>query len=257
MCCTRFLNRGLYFLITMMALASCTSKKELVYLQSPNKETVMSSVTAPTIAPYEIQIGDRLYISVTSIDPETNAIFNGQSYNSLTSEISVDLVSYQVQENGTVTYPFVGAVSVVGKPLSMVQQELKAKVQKVAPQASVVVKLVNRSITVLGEVKQPGRYTVFKDQMTVFEALGFAGDITDFGSRTNVKIIRKNGDKQKIWIVDLTQEELLASSDLIIQPSDIVYVEPGSKVYGKKTFSVSLMISVISTFIALYATFIK
>ncbi|QZE12895.1 polysaccharide export protein [Halosquirtibacter laminarini] len=255
--CFRCVKHLFFLLVLLVSVVSCTTKKELVYLQHVNEDATSAEVKAPELTPYRIKEGDRLYIKVTSIDPETNLVFNTQSYNSMTSETSIDIVAYEVSGDGTITYPFVGDVKVENKTLIEVQSEMEEKVKKVAPQSSVVVKLVNRSITILGEVRSPGRYTVFKDQMTVFEALGFAGDITDYGSRTNVKIVRKVGNEQKVWTVDLTQEQLLANANMMVQPSDIVYVEPQSKVYGKKSFSISLALSIVSTFIALYATFLK
>lgn len=257
MYCKQYLKHILFVVVAILLFAACTSKKQLVYLQSATKDADSTQLSVPAISPYQIKVGDRIYILVSSIDPQTNAIFQSSSSNTLTSEASIDLVSYQVREDGKVNYPFIGEITVADKTLLQVQQDITQKVQALVPQASVVVKMVNRSITVLGEVRRPGRYTVFKDQMTIFEALGFAGDITDYGSRKRVKIVRKMGSEQKVWNIDLTQEQLLADAHMMVQPSDIIYVEPTSKVYGKKTFSTAIVLSAISTFVALYATFLK
>jgi polysaccharide export outer membrane protein len=131
-----------------------------------------------------------------------------------------------------------------------VREIIQKGVDKYLQSASVFVKLVNRNITVLGEVRSPGQQLMVKNQLTIFEALGTAGDITDWGNFQNVKIIREVPEGRFVGELDLTTANVIQSPYYYILPHDIVYVERREKVFGDKNVPfgqrLSLGLSVIS-----------
>ena len=185
-------------------------------------------------------------------DPTTTAFLNitGSTGGSMGGQ-NLELVTYIVDEEGNITYPRFGKIHVAGNTVDDIRGFLQEKVDQYVEGASVFVKLVNRTITVLGEVRAPGQHEMNKNQLSIFEAIGTAGDITDFGDRKDVKIIRESFTGKEVISVDLTDPNLVSSPYYYILPHDVVYVEPSSKVYGQKTMGfgagISLVFSVVST----------
>jgi polysaccharide export outer membrane protein len=128
---------------------------------------------------------------------------------------------------------------------------IQLEVDRYLEAASVFVKLVNRNITVLGEVKQPGQKLMVKNQLTIFEALGTAGDMTDYGNRQNVKLIRELPEGKHIENMDLTDPQLIFSPYYYILPHDIIYVEHETKVYGAKNLSYAAPLSITASVISI------
>ena len=156
-----------------------------------------------------------------------------------------------VDQNGDINYPQLGLVRVSGKTIQEVQQTLQEMVNNYVLNTSVHVKLVNRNITVLGEVRQPGIKPMTNSYLTIFEALGTAFDITDYGNRRNVKLIRETPEGQEVVQLDLTDPNLIYSKYYYIMPHDLIYVEPRNRIYGFKTLPYmshfSLAISLVTT----------
>jgi len=137
----------------------------------------------------------------------------------------MELITYLVDVEGKISYPQLGDIVVADKTVSEVRDIIQSKVDSYLESASVFVKLVNRNITVLGEVKAPGQKLMVKNQLTIFEALGTAGDITDYGNRLSVKLIRELPDGKHVAELNLTDPNIIYSPYYYILPHDIVYVE--------------------------------
>src|SRR5690606_37368657 len=114
-----------------------------------------------------------------------------------------------VDSQGKIAYPQLGEIVVENLTVSDVRNIIQEKINKYLESASVFVKLVNRNISVLGEVRNPGQKSMVKNQLTIFEALGTAGDITDYGNRKNVKLIRELPDGKQIIELDLTDPNII------------------------------------------------
>lgn len=228
-------------------LGSCTKKLEdLAYFHSIENETTFDDTSDSHN--YLIRPNDNLYIRIIGDDPQAIAYLNlGGIDRNFTTESSIELVSYIVSSEGIITLPFLGDVNVAGKTLSQVKKIIKEQVEKHMSNTSVVVKLVNRTITVLGEVRKPGQYRIIKNRVTIFEALGYAGDVNDYGNRKTVKLIRQEEGQKKVVVLDLTDSGLIESPYYNILPNDLVYVEPTHRVYGAKTLSFTTIFSVFST----------
>lgn len=236
--------------VLLMALASCTPHKKLVYLQHQVEESDTLMFTRPD---YLIKPGDILHIRVLTLDDESYLIFNNEESRQLGSgsgarnNISVFLHGYTVGENGKVTMPVLGGVHVAGKTIAQATQHLENLVEGYVIGATVVVKLVNFSITVLGEVRRPGNYYIYDNQFSIMDAIGLAGDMTDYGNR-NVNIVRQTADGATFATLNVTDSKAVVSEFYYLQPNDIIYVEPHRvKRLGFAQFPFGVVFSAIST----------
>lgn len=148
----------------------------------------------------------------------------------------MDLLTYLVDENGNISYPQLGEVSVEGLTLLEVRDKIQKEVDKYVLNTSVIVKLVNRTFTVLGDVNGGGLIQMPKNQYTIFEAIGAAGGVSDGGNRQKVRLIRETPEGTRIVNIDLTDDNLLSSEYFFILPNDVLYVEPNNyRVYSSRT----------------------
>lgn len=239
---------GLAFLL--MLASACTPHRKLVYLQHAAAASDTLMFTRPD---YRIKPGDILHIRVLTLDEESYLIFNNEESRQLGSgggarnNISVFLNGYTVDENGAVQMPVLGDVSVSGKTLSEATRIVEESVTEYLIGATVVVKLVNFSITVLGEVRRPGNYYLYDNQLSIMDAIGMAGDLTDYGNR-KIKIVRQTADGATFATLDITDSKAVASAFYYLQPNDIIYVEPHKvKRLGFAQFPFAVMFSAIST----------
>lgn len=237
-----------FILLIILFATSCKSTtplEEITYMHGIS--TDRTYLDGPVPDSYKIRPNDQLYINVISDDPLNSAFLNltgVQSSSSSSSQGRMELITYLVDNEGHISYPQLGEIHVSDLMLGEVQVIIQAGVDKYLQSASVVVKLVNRNITVLGEVQTPGQKLMVKNQLTIFEAIGTAGDLTDWGNRQNVKVIRELPEGKHIAELDLTTPDVLQSPYYYILPHDIVYVEHRDKVYGKKTTSYGQRLSI-------------
>lgn len=231
-------------------LSSCGIRlNELRYMNKVEPGIVFKGTPGPEN--YKIRANDQLYIKVIGDDPINTAFLNLVEAQSLSNLQNIELITFMVDRNGDINYPQLGLVRVAGKTVQEVQQSLQEMVNNYVLNTSVHVKLVNRTITVLGEVRQPGMKPMNNNFLTIFEALGTANDITDYGNRRKVKLIRETTEGQKVVELDLTDPKLIYSDYYYVMPHDLIYVEPRNKIYGYKTLPYmshfSLAISLVTT----------
>ncbi|MFD1467591.1 polysaccharide biosynthesis/export family protein [Hymenobacter caeli] len=211
-----------------MGLGGCVTQSKLPYLQGAGYST-KSPVQVVNVRPaYALQAGDVLSIRVQSVQPALSDIFNVTGPQTFTSgdPSTLYLTGYPVDDSGSITLPTVGKVKVQGLSLEQVQTLVQQKVGAYVRDANVLVKLLSFKITVLGEVRAPGRYFIYNPQATVLEALGLAGDLTEFGNRENVKLVRQTAKGSEVVLLDLTDPKLLQSPYYYLLPNDALYVEP-------------------------------
>lgn len=244
------LSHFFWLAFMVITFASCTTPlQEITYLNNIQTGTTYPGGPMPDV--YKIRSSDLLYIHVIGDDPASVAFLNlmPATFSGYSSEM--DLVTFIVDEVGDIVYPKFGRLHVAGKTVDQIREEIQIEVNKFMEDASVFVKLVNRTITVLGEVRSPGQHPMVKNQLSVFEAIGTAGDITDFGNRRAIKLIRETPAGKEVASIDLTDPDLISSPYYYVLPHDILYVEPSTKVYGRKTMpfgtGVGLVFSTIST----------
>ncbi len=224
-------NFMLLSLLAILFLASCTSYKKVPYLQNSKEWSGMEQAFA--VHEPKIQPNDLLNILVSNPDnPASSLAYNLVSPSDNTRSVTLQsqpvLHSYLVDADGNVTIPNVGKVKVGGLTISEAEQCVLAKVQSsFSSTPVVVVRFVDFKISVLGEVTAPGTFTIKNGKVTILEALALARDLTIYGQRENIKVIRENGDgKKEIAELDLNDVSLLNSPYYYLQQNDVVYVTP-------------------------------
>lgn len=247
----------LVFVVAVAFLSSCVPQKEILYLQSSSKDDSTSRFLNERGVSYKVQPGDNLYIKVvTSYDEKSSSMFNlnggTNNYAQYSSDASIYLNSYTVNENGTIEFPLVGQIDVQNLNVEEIKNKIKGILDVYNKETVLIVKLVNFNITVLGEVKNPGQYKIYQSEINIFEALSMANDLTDFSKRSDVKIIRQTKSGSEIIKVNLNSAEILSSEYYYMRPNDIVYVEPLKiKQFGFSTFPYATLFSAISTALVL------
>ena len=242
-----------------MLLSSCKTPKDIAYMQGFDQGDVQAVVSQRRIT---LQPDDKVSIVVSSKDPELARVFNlsvaqvrvGQdNVSSLTSNSQVS--AYTVSPDGNIDYPLLGSLHVAGMSRMEVAKMIEAKLLKdgYLKDPVVTVEFLNATISVLGEVNSPGEYPISRDNMTLLQALGKAGDLKITGMRKNVLVVREENGKDVAYRLDLTDtKSLMESPAYHLQQNDVVYVEPNdyakrqSVVNGNSILTPSFWISIAS-----------
>lgn len=220
-------------LIAIFLLASCQAYKKVPYLQDP--EVVGQAVQQETLYDAKIMPKDQLTVVVSCTNPELAAPFNltgagfaGMTTGNSQSASQSSQQTYLVDNEGNINFPVLGALKVGGLTKKEVEQMVMEKLKPYIKENPIVtVRMVNYKISVLGEVASPGTFTISNEKVNLLEALAMAGDMTIYGIRDNVKLIRESADgKQEIITLDLNKAETLLSPYYWLQQNDIVYVTP-------------------------------
>lgn len=228
-------NLSLQFIgigLMIMLMTGCYSSKELVYLQNNEFNSEYPTAIKNRRPEYRIQVNDVLQIDVRNPDPTTTALFsknNGEFVNGNVNPAYLYLAGYSVDEDGSINIPIVGKVKVDGLTVNEAESLVQSEIDKYLNNASAEVKLVSFKVSVLGEVRNPGYYLIYNGQANILEALAMAGDLTQFGSRDEIKLIRQTNDGSEVVMLDLTDSELMNSKYFFLLPNDVVYVEPSKE----------------------------
>jgi polysaccharide biosynthesis/export protein len=242
-------------IILLTLFSSCVTQRELEYMQDKNDN--IKAFKEAVYPDYRLKPNDELYIQVKSLDNDDASILagnrNAYDYPGAMQPYGASMISYTIDKDGYILLPVIGRILVKDKTLNETSNILKDSLKGILNQPSVSVKLVNRYISVIGEVKNPGHFSYSQDKLTIYDALGIAGDIGDYGNRETVILIRnENGQNNRIN-VNLNNSEILSSNYYYLRPNDIVYVKPmREKFWGLREFPYAVIISTITTAILLY-----
>lgn len=224
--------KKVFILLSLFLLFSCGASKDIVYFQdAPHGKEIKTEYRPITFRP-----GDKLLIFVNTRNPnianKLNLTTMSRQIGSTSSQSSSNngTLSYTIDKYGNIEMPEVGTLHVAGLTRSQVAEHVEQKLieKNLVQDAVVIVEFANLSYSILGEVKNPSRYNIDRDAVTILDAISQAGDLTIQGKRANIKVLRKEDDgTQKIYTVDLCSlEELQKSPVYYLQQNDIVYVEP-------------------------------
>ncbi len=224
----------LSFLAVLCGLASCNPEtyKKINYLQDVKQDTTMTMKVNKGII---IQPQDQLSIIVTSRDPRMATPFNLSvstfytgSELSASSGASQRITGYVVSNEGDIDFPSLGELHVAGLNRWQLQDLIKERLADsgLLKDAIVTVEFLNFKISVLGEVTAPGTYSVTGDKITILQALALARDLTIYGQRENVQVIREQNGRRQIFKMDLTRTDIFTSEAYYLQQNDVVYVTP-------------------------------
>jgi len=233
-------------IISIVVLASCVPNRKVVYVQDSDEMKVQQMDNMYFIdEPLDnlIRQGDELYIKVTSAD-ESQTNFN-QDRQTISRDPS--LFSYTVDDEGAIKLPYVDKVKLSGLTLVEASDLIEEELSQYLLYPSVFIRFVNNKVTILGEVRSPGVYVFNYKNVNILQAIGYANDITTFGNREKVTIVREKGEYRSKYTVDLLSDELLTSKYYMVKSNDIIYVEPlKSKKWDMDTFPYDLLLSAAS-----------
>lgn len=222
-----------------IAMSSCSSTKEITYFQDlyPGQESV---ITNPS--PIKLQPSDKVSIIVSTGDARLNALFNlpvarntiGSTTTAegrLSSSGGESLAPYTIDRQGDIDFPVLGRLHVAG----MTREELGEYIRRelisrdLAKNPIVTVDYLNLSVTVMGEVGHPGRFAIDREDYTILDALSAAGDLTIYGKRDNIRVLREENGVQRVYALNLNSGKNLTQSPVYyLQQNDVIYVEPNA-----------------------------
>lgn len=239
---SQYMKSCVLLLSTIVWLASCATVKlpppappQLEYFQGRDSlfpapiETIASPIS-------RIQKGDILGIIVSSLSRESNEILNFYNTNSLpltsfspggkSGGTSSQPLGYAVDSLGNVSIPLIGKQKLEGMTIQQAEDKIRTEVEKKLKDPTVSIRFINHKFTVLGEVAQAGTFNLQNDQTTLIDAITAAGDLTIFGKRDSIKVIRTIGSRREIGFVSLRTRAVFASPYFYIRNDDIIYIEP-------------------------------
>ncbi|MFS4481919.1 polysaccharide biosynthesis/export family protein [Hyunsoonleella sp. 2307UL5-6] len=230
-----FLNKrqirfALYFCSIFLIFTSCGSRQDIVYFQ--NAKDFETIVDTDTFTP-KFKVNDIVSIYVSTFDLEAVKPFN-LSRGSEASAIPVP-IDYLVDNDGNIDYPVLGKIKLLGLTVEESKELLKEKLSEYLKDPIINIRILNFRVSILGEVRVPGRYSISGERITLLEAIALAGDLTIKGKRDNITVIRDFQGTKTYTKVDLTNKELFNSPVYYLTQNDIVYVEPNKSAISTST----------------------
>ena len=216
----------------VLAVTSCSTPKNVAYIQNSDS---IDYAKSEFLYDARIMPKDILTITVNTVNPEASEPFNLLIHNTLNASRSIatsggSLQTYLVDNNGCIDFPVVGTLQVGGLTKSMCEKLIHDKIQRymnAEENPIVTVRMSNYKISVIGEVNRPGMFNVGNEKINIFEALAQAGDLSIYGVRDRVKLIRENAKGRKeIHTINLNDANIVNSPYYYLQQNDVVYVEP-------------------------------
>ncbi len=211
----------LLYLVALLVVTSCGPTRNLAYFSDLKEQTSYSEeITNLTVT--KIQPNDLLNITVSSKSPESDMQFNRGMLGATENKVE----GYLVDETGYIDFPVVGRVKLAGLTKQEAKDTLATQLNDYLKDPVVQIRNMNFKITVIGEVNRPSTFTVPAEKISILEALGMAGDMTPFGKRENVIVMREEAGKRTMTRLDLNKKDVLNSPYFYLQQNDVVYVEP-------------------------------
>jgi polysaccharide export outer membrane protein len=248
-----------FLFVLALLMCGCSAQQNVLYLQNIDSA---AECEVPQSSIIRIKPLDQITVVVNSKNPELATPFNSSSnYNALTgalvtstsgSENSIQVLT--VDSQGYITMPIIGRVECAGKTRRELAAEIEAMIvdRGYMTEPSVNVRFTDLTISVLGEVNKPGRYTINRDQITILEAIALAGDLTIYGMRDDIAVVREVEGKSIVTKLDIRSKEIFSSPCYYLEQNDVVIVNPNK--YRAATSEInqnrSFWISLVSTGVA-------
>jgi polysaccharide export outer membrane protein len=224
---------------------SCVSYNKVRYF------TDIDKIEGPIANPREqklIMPFDNLYIKILSIDEQQNRLFDANQGN---AGLQV-MISYLVDKDGNIDFPFVGSVNLAGLTINQASTKIQTALSEYVPKTSVVVRFIENKITIMGQVEHQGIFSFTQDKLNIYEALALGGGISLQGNRRNVVLIRQEGDKIVFRKINLADSRIASKENFFILPNDVLVVEPMKSIgWTYNTAVFSTVLTTITTLIAL------
>ena len=262
-----------FVVIAAFMLYSCGNARRITYFQRAPGQS--DSISLPATYVVKIQPGDMLSIYITSLNPAASSFFNPYAGSNTSQDPATAVgtnfdansavrlarngaAGYIVDEEGMIEIPLIGQLKLQGLSTSQARNLIKSKLTNLLKEPVVNVQLLNFKISVLGEVNRPSSYVIPNERISLPDALTMAGDLTIYGKRTNIMVIRENMGVKEFANVDLTNREVFTSPFYYLHPNDIVYVEPvkaRSAETNRTNAILPILFSGLSLLIVVFQTF--
>lgn len=241
--------RWLIISIIAIVFTSCLSSEKLTYVHKGDDFNVKNSFynerPIRKVRPY-----DELYLKILSIEGKS-VVSLLDAYSGQAMFAGENLIYYQVNDSGEINIPFIKNIHIGGLTLSEAKALIENELAGYLDNPSVIIKFVNTQVTVLGEVNHPGTYPYFKDPINVFQAIGLAGDISQYGNKQEVVIQREENNLITYNTIDLTDKKVAESYYYYLKPGDVIIVQSiKAKYYGKGAISYQNVLTTITTILA-------
>ncbi len=259
--------RKLLLLSMIMFACSCASVRNISYFQDTANGATNVLAEVQTI---KVQPEDKISIVVNSKDPMLMQLVNlpvaDIRVSGMTTSSNYEVSGYTVNNQGEIDFPVLGKVYVAGKTREEIATLIKEKLisEEIVKDPVVTVEFVNLTISVIGEVAKPGKYNIDKDRITILDAISLAGDLTIYGMRDKVIVLRESNGKQITYKLNLLDSQnLLRSPAYYLTQNDVVYIEPNdvrtrqSTVNGNNIRSTSFWISLASLLTTITILFVN
>lgn len=227
------IGKRIGMLVFVLFLFSC-SKRNITYFSNLDPDQEGKYSNSGEFEPIRIHKEDELEIKVTTLNPESNLLFNygvisGGNEANMESIGSYNLARYIVDSEGNIDFPILGKVNLIGLTKEEAKKKMTGLLSKLVTDPRVELSITNFKITVLGEVNRPSTFTIATDKITILEALGLAGDMTVYGRRENVMIIREDENGKNLFRINMNDKEILNSKNYYLKQNDVLYVEADKK----------------------------
>lgn len=251
-----------FIILSILAITistSCASRKDLIYFQD---EPLSGGYIDSSPEQLFYKADDILTINVSAADPVAAKPFNlatvTESFDLMEATGRERMQNYLVDYNGNIEFPVLGTLHIAGMTRIELTEMLKEKVREYAKDPIINIRLVNFTVTIIGEVNSPGTYTIQNERISLPEALGLANDLTIFGQRKNVLLIREIEGKKKFAKIDLTSVNALSSPLYYLQQNDVIVVEPNNARIRSANYNQNnaVLISAIGTLTTIVAVFL-
>jgi polysaccharide export outer membrane protein len=243
-------------ILLVLLFSSCASKEKIIYLQNAQAGSSQEAMKYET----KLQPDDELLITVTASRHDLVNKFNLMYLNMSSTEMRTmtdeRLFSYLIDQNGEINFPTIGKIKLSGLTRTEAEAKIRNIVREYVVDAEVSVRVLNFEISVMGEVARPGVQVIRGDRVTLLEALSAAGDLTIYGNRENIKLVREVDGATTVTEIDITKADFINSPYYYLAHNDVLYVEPNktrvnSSVIGPNVTVAISAISLLITIIAL------
>ncbi len=258
------------FFILVLLVSSCTTNKLIPYFQDLPDSVKVKSIGNIDFKEPLIQADDILTISIQTIDPTNSVLINqplvmapvgGASASLPTSSSNPQVAGFLVDKEGKVDLLMIGPVKVAGLTTSEAKQVIKAKAEQFLKSPNVQVRFANFKVTVIGEVNKPSTYVMANERVSVLDAIGLAGDLTIYGKRENILVIRQTETHKEFARLNLNSSDIFTSPYYYLKQNDVIYIEPNkSKIVAtdaQNTRLITIAASITSALLVVIITAVQ
>ncbi len=244
----------------LVMLSSCITHKDAVNFQGENFPPANPRVFPNKRTPYKLQPNDVLAIRVKGLEATDIDFMNLEpagTFNAF-NPAAVYTNGYSINDSGYVVLPVIGYLKLANLTISEARTAVQKAVDRQLKNSTVFLTMVSFKVSIIGEVKNPGQYYNYNNQLTLLDALAMAGDITDFGNRKKIMLMRQTDNGNEVVALNLTDPNIIVSKYYYLLPNDIVYVQPLKGKYGRgNANNILIVASVVSAIVGVTSVFIN